>query len=84
MYNCFYGPEPVINTLNDEGAKKAVAILMCEENPELTFEQALVMGEEFLKYGSNVKIRAKVDGKEYFYLGRNRFIKPGFCCGGCF
>ncbi len=70
--------------LNNEGVKKAIAIKLIEENAELSFDEALKYGEDFLKNGSCLIINAEVSNKLYHYSGPNRFRTPGFCCGGCF
>lgn len=64
--------------LNDVGAEKAIAIQLIKENPEISFEEALKYGKDFIKNGSCIKINAEVNNKIFHFSGGNKFRFPGF------
>ena len=69
------------NTRNSEllsnmGAEKAIAIKLIEENPNISFDDALQYAKDLIKNAFYLEITAEVDGKNYY------FKNP--VCFGCF
>jgi hypothetical protein len=82
---CFgYESRAGFEAMRKRDAEIAIGMQISQENPELTDEQAMKIGEEFIRDARSVEVLVEKDGRKGAYQGDDPYRRRSLCCMGCF